>query len=118
MLEILNRVGGTFRDLEQPLAQSILSKAVLEIMSLGVEPSYLLDLLQKAHHVFPTSIRIAAELGTTLFALGKGDQAQHFFSLACQGKKEADVVRDDLPHEEIPYIWQFSHFIQQVLRNG
>jgi uncharacterized protein HemY len=116
LLEILNRVGSTFSIMEHPYARDVLSRAVFAIVALPLQDkSAVIALLQKAHAVFPESTRIAAELGNLLYATGKGVEAQKYFDLACSQKLGSDLCQHEYPTKEIPYLWQFSRFIRQVL---
>jgi Flp pilus assembly protein TadD len=116
LLEILNRVGSTFSIMEHPYARDVLSRAFFAIVALPLQDkSAVIALLQKAHMVFPESTRIATELGNLLYATGKGVEAQKYFDLACSQKLASDLCQHEYLTKEIPYQWQFSRFIRQVL---
>ena len=116
LLEILNRVGSTLSIMEHPYARDVLSRAVFAIVALPLEDkSAVIALLQKAHEVFPESTRIVAELGKVLYFTGKGAEAQKYFDFACSQKLASDLCQQEYPTKEIPYLWQFSRFIRQVL---
>jgi tetratricopeptide (TPR) repeat protein len=116
LLEILSRVGSTFSIMEHPYARDVLSRAVFGIVALPLQDkSAVIILLQKAHAVFPESTRIVAELGKVLYATGKGVEAQKYFDFACSQKLASDLCQQEYPTKEIPYLWQFSQFIRQVL---
>ena len=116
MLEILGRVGSTFSIMEHPYARDVLCGAIFGILAQPLEnKAAVISLLQKAHSVFPESTRIAAELGNVLYAMGKGVEAQKYFDFACSQKLASDLCQHEYPTKEIPYIWQFSRFIRQVL---
>jgi tetratricopeptide (TPR) repeat protein len=116
MLEILGRVGSTFSIMEHPYARDVLCGAIFGILAQPLEnKAAVISLLQKAHSVFPESTRIASELGNVLYATGKGVEAQKYFDFACSQKLASDLCQHEYPTKEIPYIWQFSRFIRQVL---
>ena len=116
LLEILSRVGSTFSIMEHPYARDVLSRAVFAIVVLPLEDkSAVIALLRKAHMVFPESTRILAELGNLLYSTGKGLEAQKYFDFACSQKLASDLCQQEYPTKEIPYQWQFSRFIRQVL---
>ncbi|MEI6686500.1 MAG: tetratricopeptide repeat protein [Planctomycetota bacterium] len=116
LLEILSRVGSTFSIMEHPYARDVLSRAVFGIVALPLQDkSAVIALLQKAHAVFPESTRIVAELGKMLYSTGKGVEAQKYFDFACSQKLASDLCQQECPTKEIPYQWQFSRFICQVL---
>jgi hypothetical protein len=102
--------------MEHPFARTELSRAIFEITALPVrDTSAAMALLRKAHTVFPESTKIAAELGNRLFATGQGVEARNYFDYACGQKLAADLCKDDGLLDGIPFQWQFSHYIRQVL---
>ena len=116
LFKILTRVGSTFSIMEYPYARDVLSKAIFEIVALPLrDKSAVIALLQKAHTLFPESTQIAAELGNLLYATGEGVKAQKYFNYACSQKLASDLCKQDGQIKEIPYQWQFSRFIHQVL---
>lgn len=116
LLEILSRLGSTFSIMEYPYAREMLSGAIFDILALPVQDkSAVIVMLQKAQSVFPESNRIVAELGNLLYATGKGGEAQKYFDIACSQKLASDLSQREYSTKEIPYIWQFSRFIRQVL---
>ena len=116
LLEILSRVGSPFSIMEHPYARDVLSRAIFGIVALPLQDkSAVIALLQKAHEVFPESTRIVAELGNLLYSTGKGVEAQKYFDFACSQKLASDLCQQEYPTKEIPYQWQFSRFIRQVL---
>ena len=116
LLEILCRVGSSLSIMEYPHARDELSRAIYEVTALPLrDKSVMIDLLQKAHVVFPESTRIAAELGNLLYTTGRGIEAQNYFDYACSQKLVADLCKQDDQTKEIPYQWQFSRYIRQVL---
>lgn len=116
LLEILSRVGSTFSIMEHSYARDMLCKAIFDVLALPLQDkSAVIALLQKAHKVFPESTRIVAELGNLLYATGNGIEAQKYFDIACSQKLASDLSQQEYQTKEIPYIWQFSHFIRQLL---
>jgi len=116
LFEILSRVGSTFSIMEYPYAREELSRAVFGIVALPLQDkSAVIALLQKSQAIFPESTRIVAELGKVLAATGNGVEAQKYFDLACSRKLASDLCQQEYPTKEIPYQWQFSQFIRQVL---
>ena len=116
LLAILTRVGSTFSIMEHPHARDLLSKAILEIAALPLgDQSSVIALLRKAHSMFPESIQIAAELGNLLYATGEGVEARNFFDYACSQQLAADLCKQAGQTQEIPYQWQFSRHIRQIL---
>jgi uncharacterized protein HemY len=102
--------------MEHPHARDLLSKAILEIAALPLgDQSSVIALLRKAHSMFPESIQIAAELGNLLYATGEGVEARNFFDYACSQQLAADLCKQDGQTQEIPYQWQFSRHIRQIL---
>jgi tetratricopeptide (TPR) repeat protein len=116
LLEILSRVGSTLSIMEHPYARDVLSRAVFGIVALPLQDkSAVIALLQKSHAIFPESTRIVAELGKVLYTAGRGEEAQKYFAFACSQKIASDLCQQEYPTKEIPYLWQFSQFIRQVL---
>jgi tetratricopeptide (TPR) repeat protein len=116
LLAILTRVGSTFSIMEHPHARDLLSKAILEIAAIPLgDQSSVIALLRKAHSMFPESIQIAAELGNLLYATGEGVEARNFFDYACSQQLAADLCKQAGQTQEIPYRWQFSRHIRQIL---
>ena len=116
LLEILCRVGSSLSIMEHSYAKDILSRAISEIAAIPLrDKSAVIALLQKAHVVFPESTRIAAELGNILYATGQGVEAQKYFDYACSQELASDHCKQNGQSKEIPYQWQFSRFIRQVL---
>jgi tetratricopeptide (TPR) repeat protein len=116
LLEILSRVGSTFSIMEYPYAREVLSMAVFGIVALPLQDkSSVIALLQKSQAIFPESTRIVAELGKVLDATGNGVEAQKYYAVACSQKLASDLGQQEYSTKEIPYQWQFSQFIRQVL---
>lgn len=116
LLEILNRVGSSFSIMEYPHARDMLCRAIFGILAFPLrDKTPVIALLQKAHAVFPESTRLISELGNLLYASGRGIEAQKYFDLACSQKLASDLSQQEYQTKEIPYIWQFSRFIRQVL---
>ena len=116
LLEILCRVGSSLSIMEYPYARDVLSKAISEITAIPIrDKSAVIALLQKAHIVFPESTQIAADLGNLLYATGQGVEARQYFDYACSQRLVSDLCTQYSQTKEIPYQWQFSRFIRQVL---
>jgi len=116
LLEILSRVGSTLSIMEHPYAREELSRAVFGIVALPLQDkSAVIALLQKSQAIFPETTRIVAELGKVLEATGNGVEARKYFDAACSRKFASDLCQQEYPTKEIPYQWQFSQFIRQVL---
>ena len=116
LLAILSRVGSTFSIMEHPHAREVLLRAVFGILALPLQDkSRLIALLQNSHAIFPESTRIVAELGKVLAATGNGVEAQKYYAVACSQKLASDLGQQEYSTKEIPYPWQFSQFIHQVL---
>ena len=116
LLEVLCRVGSSLSIMEHCYARDLLSRAILEIAAIPLkDKSAVITLLQKAHIVFPESTQIAAELGNILYAAGQGVEARKYFDYACSQKLASDLCKQNSMTKEIPYQWQFSRFIRQVL---
>ena len=116
LLEILCRVGSSLSIMEHPYARNELSRAIREVTALPLrDKSATIDLLQKAHTIFPESNQIAAELGNLLYTTGRGVEARNYFNYAYSQKLVADLCKQDDQTKEIPYQWQFSRYIRQVL---
>ena len=102
--------------MEHSYARDELSRAIYEVRALPLrDKSATIDLLQKAHTIFPESTQIAAELGNLLYTTGRGVEARNYFDYACSQKLVADLCKQDDQTKEIPYQWQFSRYIRQVL---
>ena len=102
--------------MEHPHAREVLLRAVFGILALPLQDkSRLIALLQNSHAIFPESTRIVAELGKVLAATGNGVEAQKYYAVACSQKLASDLGQQEYSTKEIPYPWQFSQFIHQVL---